>query len=179
MRSGRSITKIIDGFNEKLGGLTSWLALVIVLLGSINALARFAGKYLGRNLTSNVWLELQWYLFSLIFLFGAAHALRRGDHVKVDIFYGRWSERTRLWIRFWGGLLFLLPVCGLMIWTSWNPVLTSWRIHELSPDPGGLPRYPIKTAIPLAFALLFLQGVSDILHTWDRLHPSSPGEPAP
>ena len=150
----------IDRLNETVGRGLYWLTLAMVLIGSFNALARWLDRYTGLGLSSNTYLELQWYLFSLVFLLGAAYTLKHNAHVRVDVFYGRLSRRGRALINLLGTLLFLIPFCVLMLWTSWPTVSASWALLEMSPDPGGLPRYPIKTAIPLAFFLLILQGLA-------------------
>ena len=139
--------------------------LAIVLLGAWNAIARYAGRFTDLNLSSNAYLELQWYLFSALFLLGAAYTLKRDEHVRVDVLHAVLPARVRLWIEFSGTVLFLIPFCVFMIWSSWFTVYQSWRILENSPDPGGLPRYPVKTLIPLAFALLLLQGVAHLIRT--------------
>jgi TRAP-type mannitol/chloroaromatic compound transport system permease small subunit len=157
----RWVTRLVrfsEDFCEQLGRVVRWLVLAIVLIGSLNAVARYLGRFVGFNLSSNLWLELQWYLFSLMFLLGAAYTLHHDEHVRVDVFIQRLSPRGRAWVNLAGTLLFLIPFCILMIWTSWFPVRNSWKILEMSPDPGGLPRYPIKTAIPVAFLLVLAVG---------------------
>lgn len=150
----------IDGLNERIGRFTYWLVLLMVLVGAYNALARYMDRYTGLGLSSNSYIELQWYLFSIVFLLGAAYALKHEAHVRVDVLYGRLGPRGQAWINIAGTVLFLIPFCLLMIVVSWPAVMNSWRVLEMSPDPGGLPRYPIKTIIPIAFVLLILQGVS-------------------
>ena len=161
-----SIAARIDRLNERIGRFACWLTLLMVLVGSYNAIARYAGRAWGMNLTTNALLEVQWYLFSAVFLLGAAYTLRRNAHVRVDVLFGRLSPRTQAWIELLGTLLFLIPFCLVMLWVSWAPVRNSWAILEMSPDPGGLPRYPIKTLIPIAFSLLLLQGLSDAVKQW-------------
>lgn len=150
----------IDRFSEYTGRFVYWLTLAMVLIGAYNAIARYTDRYTGLGLSSNTWLELQWYLFSLVFLLGAAYGLKHDVHVRVDVLYERLSERGRAWINLLGTVLFLLPFSVLMLVTSWPMVRNSWAVWEQSADPGGLPRYPIKTIIPLAFVLLIVQGVS-------------------
>ena len=151
------LLQFIDRFNEKLGRAVGWLTLVIILLGSYNALTGYIGHFAKRSLSSNAILELQWYCFSLIFLLGAAYGLRHDVHVRVDVFFSRTSDRVRAWINLLGTIIFLIPFCIFMIWTTWPSVRNSWAIHEMSPDPGGLPRYPIKTALLVGFTLLLAQ----------------------
>ncbi|MDX1548485.1 MAG: TRAP transporter small permease subunit [Rhodothermales bacterium] len=150
----------IDRVNETLGRLVYWLTLAMVLIGSYNAIARYLDRYTGLGLSANTYLEMQWYLFSLVFLLGAGYTLRHDAHVRVDVLYSRLSRRGRAWINLAGTVLLLLPFCVLMLWTSWPAVESSWALLETSPDPGGLPRYPIKTVIPVAFLLLAVQGVA-------------------
>lgn len=154
------IARRLDRFAEHTGRIVYWLTLAMVLIGSYNAIARYTDRYTGLGLSSNMWLELQWYLFSLVFLLGAAYGLKRDVHVRVDVLYERLSRRGRAWVNLLGTALFLLPFSVLMVVTSWPMVRSSWAVWEQSGDPGGLPRYPIKTIIPIAFALLIVQGVS-------------------
>jgi TRAP-type mannitol/chloroaromatic compound transport system permease small subunit len=153
-------TRAIDRFNDRIGSAIQWLALVLVLVGAFNALARYAERYTSVSLSSNAYLDLQWYLFSLIFLLGAAYGLKQDYHVRVDVIYSRIGQRSRAWIDLLGTVFFLIPLSLVMLWVSWPPVLRSWSILEASSDPGGLPRYPIKTVILVSFALLLLQAVS-------------------
>lgn len=155
--------RVIDGLNEWIGRLTAWSILFMVLLGAYNACARHLGRSLGVTLSSNAYIELQWYLFSLVFLLGAAYTLAHNAHVRVDVFYGRVSPRGRAWINLCGTVLFLIPFAFLMLWLAWPAVVDSWAVREVSPDPGGLPRYPLKTALLAAFALLLLQGLAETI----------------
>lgn len=154
----------------------------MVLLAAGNACARYLGRALGANLSSNVYLELQWYLFSLVFLLGGAWALEAKSHVRVDVFFARFSRRTQAWIDLLGTLFFLLPFSLFLLWVSWPTVLRSWRIAEGSPDPGGLPRYPIKTFLLVCFSLLALQGLAELIKAVATLRtgpPASHDEPPP
>lgn len=153
----------IDRLSDRLGRGVSWLVLVMVLVAAGNAVARYVGRFIGVNLSSNAYLELQWYLFSLVFLLAASYALRHGVHVRVDVLYGRLGDKGRAWIDLMGGLFLLLPFCALALWVTWPSVYNSWKVLEGSPDPGGLPRYPIKTVLLVAFALLALQGISEVI----------------
>lgn len=150
----------IDRFSEWSGRGLYWLTLGMVAVGAFNAIARYLDRYTGLGLSSNMWIELQWYLFSLLFLLGAAYTLKYDDHVRVDVLYSRLSRRGKAWINVLGTVLFLLPFCAVMAWMSIPFVSNSWAILEGSPDPGGLPRFPIKTVIPLALLLVMAQGVS-------------------
>ncbi len=159
----KRFSKAVDALNDRIGVLIQWLALLMVLLGAYNALARWLTKYMKVQLASNAFTELQWYLFSLIFLLGAAYGLRHDVHVRVDVLFSKLGKKTQAWIDLAGTLLFLLPFSVLMLWVAWRPVYNSWAIREVSPDPGGLPRYPIKAVILVCFALLVLQGLSQIV----------------
>ena len=158
MKALLAIARGIDAVNERVGRAVIWLVLIAVAVSSGNALFRY-----GLNMSSNAWLEIQWYLFALIFLFGAGYTLKHNGHVRIDVLYGRFSPRTRAWIDLVGGLLFLLPVAALVAWLGWAGFAESYAIGETSPDAGGLSRWPIKLAIPVGFALLALQGLAESL----------------
>ncbi len=154
------VAAVIDATNARIGRWVAWLSLVMVLIGAWNAVARYGGRFAGVNLSSNAYIELQWYLFSVLFLLAGASTLRDDKHVRVDVLYGRLSDRGKAWIDLFGSVLFLLPFCAFALWVTWPAVAESWRVREISPDPGGLPRYPIKTVILVCFVLLMLQGLS-------------------
>lgn len=160
------IAKVIDTINEWIGRLTYWLVLFMVLIGVWNVVGRYLGRFLGQNLSSNAFIEIQWYLFDLVFLLGAAYTLKHDDHVRVDLFYKDWNPRKKALVNLLGTLLFLIPFCGLVIYYSWGTVVNSWSIQEVSPDPGGLPRYPIKSMIIVSLVLLILQGISEAIKNW-------------
>ena len=157
------ISRIIDAFNEMIGKITSWLVLVMVVIGGWNVIGRYLGRLIGSNLSSNAYIEAQWYIFDLIFFFGAAYGLKHNEHVRVDVFYSKWNPRRKALIEILGTIFFLIPFCILVIFYSWETIFNSWSILENSPDPDGLPRYPIKTTIIISLALLILQGVSQII----------------
>ncbi len=157
------LSAVIDRVNTAIGHFVRWLTLAMVVIGSANAIFRYTGRFTGINLSSNGYLEAQWYLFSIVFLLAASYSLRYDAHVRVDVLYGRLSEKGKAWIDVAGAVLFLIPFCILMIATSWSWVANSWAVMEVSPDPGGLPRYPLKTVIPVTFALLILQGLSQVI----------------
>ncbi len=157
------VSAAIDRLNDRIGSAIQWLALVMVVIGAFNAIARYTDQYTGMSLSSNAYLDLQWYLFSLIFLMGSAYGLNHDYHVRVDVMYARLGRRGRAWIDLIGSVLFLVPFAGVMLWVSWGPVVRSWAILETSSDPGGLPRYPIKTVILVSFFLLLLQAISQIV----------------
>lgn len=152
------LSRGIDALNERIGRLAIWLVLVATLVSAGNAVVRY-----GLNTSSNAWLEIQWYLFGLIFLLGAGYTLKHNGHVRIDVIYGRLAPRARAWVDLLGGVLFLLPMSGIIAWLGWEFFLASYAVNEGSPDAGGLLRWPIKLAVPLGFALLWLQGVSEVI----------------
>lgn len=136
------------------------MALAMVVVGGFNTVVRYADKFTGMGISSNMYLELQWYLFSVLFLLGSSYTLKHDNHVRVDIFYARLSERGKAWVDVLGTLFLLLPFCLLILWVSWPAVANSWSVLEVSPDPGGLPRYPIKAVLLVGFVLILVQGMS-------------------
>lgn len=157
------ISNSIDSLNGWIGKATGWLLLAMIFVGALSAILRYVGQPLGLSISLNALGESQWYLFSAVFLLGAAWTLQEDAHVRVDVLYGRLAPKKQAVVDLAGTLLFLLPFCILMLWATWPAVLESWAVREVSPDPGGLPRYPIKALVPIAFALLFLQGVSQAI----------------
>jgi TRAP-type mannitol/chloroaromatic compound transport system permease small subunit len=174
----RRLSALVDGLNDRIGAAIRWLALIMVLVGAFNAIARYLTRYTGVSLSSNAYLDLQWYFFSLIFLLGAAYGLNHDVHVRVDVLYERLGRKTRAWIDLAGTVLFLLPFSLLMLWVSWPPVRNSWVIRETSPDPGGLPRYPIKAVILIGFVLLVLQALSQAVKQVDIIRGEEPAADA-
>ncbi len=157
------LSRIIDNLNELIGRLTYGLVVLMVLVGVWNVIGRYLGRSIGQNLTSNALIEIQWYIFDLVFLLGGAYTLKHNEHVRVDIFYTKWSPKRKALANLIGTILFLIPFSIIVVIVSWGAVLNSWAILESSPDPGGLPRYPIKTMIIVSFVLLFLQGISEAI----------------
>jgi TRAP-type mannitol/chloroaromatic compound transport system permease small subunit len=153
----------IDTFNRRVGQLMYLLLLVMILVGIYNASVRYLGGFFGANLSSNAYLELQWYMFGAVFMLGAAYTLQRNGHVRVDVLQSRLSEKGKAWIDLIGILVFMIPFCVIVFWLSLPWVINSWHLLETSSDPGGLPRYPIKTVVPVAFLFLLLQGVSQLI----------------
>ena len=152
------LSRLIDGLNQVAGRLVGGLVLVVVLISASNALARY-----GLNVGSTAWLEVQWYLFSAIFLLGAGYALREGAHVRIDLVAGRLSRRAQAWIDIFGGVFMLLPASAIILWYGWDAFLLSWRENEVSTDAGGLLRWPVKLLVPAGFALLILQGLAETI----------------
>ncbi|WP_373481031.1 TRAP transporter small permease subunit [Geminocystis sp.] len=157
------IAQIIDLITEWYGKIVYWLVLVMIGIGVWNVIGRYLGKIIGENLTSNSLIELQWYIFDLIFFLGAAYTLKKDNHVRVDIFYKDLSTKRKALINIIGVLFFLIPFCGVIIYFSWQYVFNSWQILEISPDDSGLPRYPIKTLIIISPILLIIQGISELI----------------
>jgi TRAP-type mannitol/chloroaromatic compound transport system permease small subunit len=158
MSSFLRFSRFIDLVNERIGKASAWLILAAVVICTGNALVRYAV-----NLSSNGWLEVQWYLNSAMFLLVAAYALKRNDHVRIDVIAGRLSARAQAWIDIVGSLFALLPVVLIIIWYSWPSLVNSWNIQEHSSDAGGLIRWPVRLLIPVAFSMLALQAVSEII----------------
>jgi TRAP-type mannitol/chloroaromatic compound transport system permease small subunit len=154
------ISEKIDHINEKVGTFVYWLTLFMVIISAYNAITRYLGRFIGVDLASNALIELQWYSFSVVFLLGAAYGLKHNAHVRVDIVYNFWPDKIKTYINIFGTIFFLFPFTILMMFVSIPAVVNSWKVLEMSPDPGGLPRFPLKTLIPIAFFLLFLQGIS-------------------
>jgi TRAP-type mannitol/chloroaromatic compound transport system permease small subunit len=122
MKPWIAIATAIDAVNETIGRAVLWLVLAVTLISAANALMRY-----GFGMSSNAWLEIQWYLFGAIFLLAAGYTLKHNGHVRIDVIYGRLSQRTRAWIDLLGALLFLLPLCGLMVWLAWPGFVDSFR----------------------------------------------------
>jgi TRAP-type mannitol/chloroaromatic compound transport system permease small subunit len=164
----------IDAVIKPLGKVISWLVLATIAAGFYNVIARYIGRFIGMQLSSNRLIELQWYLFSLTFLLSFPYILQQGGNVRVDFLDVRWSERRKAMIGFWGTVLFLIPFCLLGLWVTVNPVLQSWGLlpdgtwgtWEISPDANGLPRAPIKSMVLVAFGLLLVQGISQAIKYW-------------
>ncbi len=159
----KNIIHFINTLNEWTGRLIAWLVLLMVLI--IVYHATMAALF---SIGSVALQELQWHLFALVFLLGAAYTLKYDDHVRVDIIYqGRWmNDQRRAWVNLLGGLFFLVPFCLLIISASWQFVFDAYIHQEGSPDPGGLPyRFLLKAAIPIGFFLLMLQGIANSLNS--------------
>jgi TRAP-type mannitol/chloroaromatic compound transport system permease small subunit len=153
-----AISALIDAMNERFGRIANWCILLACVISAGNALIRY-----GFSLSSNAWLEIQWYLFGAIFMLGAPYTLKTNGHVRVDIVYGNVSPRTQIWIDLLGGIFFLMPAMVIIGWMSWPVFLDSFLTGEMSNNAGGLLRWPIKLFLPLGFALLALQGLSEII----------------
>ena len=158
MKSLLLISKGIDRLNETLGRALIWLVLVMVLVSSGNAVSRYL-----LNVSSNAFLELQWYLFAMVFLLCAGYTLLHNEHIRIDVVTGRFSARTRAWIDVFGTVCFLLPVTLFIMWLSWPIFMNAWVSGEISSNAGGLIRWPARLMIPVGFFLLSLQGLSELI----------------
>ena len=158
MRLLLSLSRRIDAMNERVGRVTYWLILVAVLVSAGNAVVRYA-----LNQSSNAWLEIQWYLFSAVFLFCAGYTLLHNQHVRIDVIAGRLSKRAQAWIDVLGTLLFLLPMAITIMWLSWPVFVDAYRSNEISTNAGGLTVWPARLMVPVGFLLLVLQGLSELI----------------
>jgi TRAP-type mannitol/chloroaromatic compound transport system permease small subunit len=157
--------KIADGIaaiNEWVGRGVSWLTFLLVVLVCFDVVFRYLFN------DTEAWImELEWHMFALIFLLGAGFAFKHDRHVRVDLFYSRFSEKDKALLNMIGGLLFLIPWCTMIIWASFQYANVSFQIREVSPDPGGLPaRYIIKYAITVGGVLLLLQAISNTIESY-------------
>lgn len=165
------LSDAIDALNEWIGSKTAYIVMLMVGIGFVNVIARYVGRFIGTRLTSNAIIELQWYLFSIMFFLGFAYILKHNLNVRVDFWYANWPLHRRALVDLAGTLLFLIPFCILAIIVTFNPVLFSWGrlpngnwgVWEMSPDPDGLPRAPIKSMIIVAFVLLLLQAIAQAI----------------
>jgi TRAP-type mannitol/chloroaromatic compound transport system permease small subunit len=175
------LSHAIDEVNARFGVVANWLILLSCVLSAGNAAVRYgidamlslaadvswlhglaSGiSWYGNN--ANSFLELQWYMFAGVVLMGGPYTLKVNEHVRVDLVYGMVSERTRIWIDIIGCLLFLLPICIILIYFTWPWFLESYRLDEQSNNAGGLVRWPVKLMLPVGFGLMALQGVSELI----------------
>ena len=153
-----SISRWIDRINEAVGKTVSWLILAAVLVCSVNAMVRYIA-----NDSSNAYLEIQWYMFSAIFLLASSYTLKKNEHVRIDVITSHLSKRTNAWIDIFGFLFFLLPMTLILVLYATPYALTSIRSQEMSSNAGGLIVWPAKLLIPVGFALLTLQGISELI----------------
>jgi TRAP-type mannitol/chloroaromatic compound transport system permease small subunit len=152
------LSRVIDSLNTWVNRGVIWLVLLVTLVAAGNAMVRYL-----LHSSSNAWLELQWFMYGLIFLLGASYTLQRNGHVRVDVLYGKYPPRLKVWVDLLGTLLFLIPTTVIIFLTTLPWVRDSISIREMSPDAGGLPYWPIKLVLPIAFALLFLQAISEFI----------------
>jgi len=151
-------SRAIDAVNASLGWIADWLVLLSCLISAANAFSRYAF-----GISSNAWLEIQWYMFGALVMLGASYTLKKNEHVRVDIVYSNVSTRRQIGIDIFGFILFMLPATAVMTYLSWPIFHNSWMLGEISGNAGGLLRWPVKIFLPLGFALLTLQGISELI----------------
>lgn len=158
MQNLLALSRAIDRVSAFVGRHVSWLILVAVLVSAGNAVIRKAF-----DISSNSWLELQWYLFGAVFMLAAAYTLQKNEHIRIDIVSGRFSKRTRDWIDVAGHVLMLLPLCVLMTFLCWTFFDKAWSSGEISGSAGGLALWPARLAMFLGFVLLLAQAISELV----------------
>ena len=152
------LSSLIDRLTELVGKSIIWLVLVVTLIAAGNAIMRYTINY-----SSNAFLEIQWYLFSAIFLFGAGYTLMRNEHVRIDLIAGRLSKRAQTWIDIFGIIFFLLPMAIAVMYMSWPIFLLALDNNEQSSNAGGLALWPVRLLVPIGFFLLVIQGISELI----------------
>ena len=158
MKALLALSRGIDALNLRVGRAVTWITLLVVLVSAGNAVVRKVFE-----MSSNAWLELQWYMFGAMFLLTAGYTLLKNEHVRVDILSSRLSKRTQIYIEIFGVLFFLLPMAILIMYLSWPMFMDSYISNEQSSNSGGLVRWPVKLLIPVGFALLVLAGISRLI----------------
>jgi TRAP-type mannitol/chloroaromatic compound transport system permease small subunit len=153
-----AFSRAVDGLNAVAGKVADWAVLFACIISAGNAFIRY-----GVSFSSNAWLEVQWYLFGAIIMFGASYTLLRNEHVRVDLLYGAMGPRTKLWVDVFGFVFFMLPAVTLLTWMTWPFFLDSFWRNEMSSNAGGLIRWPVKLLLPIGFFLLTLQGLSELI----------------
>lgn len=153
-----AVSRAIDAANSAIGKSISWLLLAAIFISAVNAIMRKAF-----SMSSNAWLESQWYLFSAVFLIAAAYTLLNNEHVKVDLVYGNLPRKGQLWVDILGTIFFLLPFCLITVYLSWPVFLQKFASGEVSNNTGGLIQWPVWALIPIGFSLLALQGLSELI----------------
>jgi TRAP-type mannitol/chloroaromatic compound transport system permease small subunit len=157
MQALLSFSRGVDWFTERIGRSVYWLLLAAVIISTVNAIVRKAF-----NLSSNAYLEAQWYMFAAMFMLGAGYVFLHDQHVRIDVIAGKLSRRVQVWIDVVGIVFFLLPLCAFVVWTSLPSVMTAWNTQEVSANPGGLIRWPLYALVPIGFSLLALQSLSEL-----------------
>ena len=157
MQALLTFSRGVDWFTERIGRSVYWLLLAAVIISTVNAIVRKTF-----NLSSNAYLEAQWYLFAAIFMLGAGYVFLHDQHVRIDVLAGKLSRRVQVWIDVVGITFFLLPLCAFVVWTSLPSVMTAWDTQEVSANPGGLIRWPLYALVPIGFSLLALQSLSEL-----------------
>lgn len=152
------LSAAIDWLSTQVGRIAIWCVLAACLISAGNAISRYA-----IGVSSNAWLEIQWYLFSAVVMLGAPVTLQLNGHVRVDLIYGNLRPRAQAWLDLVCSVLFLMPAAGIILWLSWPLFFSSFAIDETSNNAGGLLRWPVKLLLPVGFGLLALQGISEII----------------
>ena len=158
MKSLLALSRVIDAMNERLSYIANWLVMLSCLISAGNAFSRYAF-----GASSNAWLEIQWYMFAAMVMLGTSYTLKRNEHVRVDIVFSNISTRKQIGVDIFGAILFLLPATLIMAYLSWPVFHNSWVENEISANAGGLVRWPVKLLLPVGFALLSLQGISELI----------------
>ena len=158
MQALLALSRVIDRLNALIGKYAIWLIFAATVISALNAIVRKAFNY-----SSNGFLEVQWYLFAWSFLIAAGYTLLNREHVRIDVLNAHFSKRAQIWIEILGVILFLTPVCVLVLWLSIPIVGERYASGEMSPNPGGLIRWPVWMALPVSFSLLLLQGWSELI----------------
>jgi TRAP-type mannitol/chloroaromatic compound transport system permease small subunit len=153
-----ALSRAIDRVSEVVGKTVFWLILIVVVISAGNAVVRYAFDW-----SSNSLLEIQWYLFSAVFLLMAGYVFKKNEHIRIDVIAGRTSARTQNWIDVFGIIVFMLPMVTLVLWLSWPVFMNAWTSGENSPNPGGLIRWPVRLLMPVGFFLLLLQALSELV----------------
>ena len=158
MKGLLAFSRAVDWVNERIGRLVYWGVLIMVLVSAGNATSRYA-----LNIASNAWLELQWYLFAVVFLLCSGYTLLHNEHIRIDVVSSHLSRRTQVWIDVFGFVFFLLPMSLFIMWLSWPVFMNAWTSGEISGSAGGLIRWPARLLVPAGFFLLSMQGFSELI----------------
>lgn len=153
-----ALSRAIDWLNERVGRILKWAIPVMVLVSAGNATSRFL-----LDRASNAWLELQWYLFSAVFLLCAGYTLLHNEHIRIDVVNSHLPRRVQVWIDIFGIIFFLVPMAAIIMWLSWPVLVNAYVSGEISVNAGGLIRWPVRLLVPAGFFLLVLQGVSELI----------------
>jgi TRAP-type mannitol/chloroaromatic compound transport system permease small subunit len=160
-----AVSRFIDAVNRLIGQLAAFAMLAACTISFLNALSRYAF-----NRSSNFWIEIQWYFFGAMFMLAAGYVLRLNEHVRVDLLYGLLGPRKRLWLDIICTFLFLMPACVVLGWLTFGMFWDSYITHEESANAAGLKVWPALLMFPLGFALLFIQGISELIKRIEALH---------
>ena len=158
MNAFLKLSQLIDSITEFVGRSIIWVVLVVTLISCGNAVMRYTINY-----SSNAFLEIQWYLFAVIFLFGAGYTLKKNEHVRIDLIAGKFSKRGQAMIDIFGIIFFLMPMAIAIMWMSWPIFLLALKTNEMSSNAGGLILWPARLMVPVGFFLLVMQGISELI----------------